>query len=50
MESKETDSACCAERREGLVLYTIGVEGVVVLHYSAFCDTYGFRDSISSCK
>jgi hypothetical protein len=50
VESKKNDSVRGAARREGLVLYVIGVEGVMGLHYSDVCDTYGFRDSISSCK
>lgn len=29
-----------------LLSYVIGVDGVVGLHYSDVCDTYGFRDSI----
>jgi len=31
-------------------MYVIGVAGVEGLHSSDICDTYGFRDTISTCK
>ena len=50
MESEKIDQGGCPGCREEVMIYVIGVDGVVGLHYSDICDTYGFRDTISTCK